>query len=89
MLKFYGSDICSTCREAHGLLEAQGILAEYIDITASTPNLRAFLALRDSRPEYEEIKKEGRIGIPTFLWEDGSIELGLDWLQSAGSCADC
>lgn len=89
MLKFYGSDFCSTCRAAHGLLEAQGITAEYIDITASNPNLRAFLALRDSRPEYEEIKKEGLIGIPTFLWEDGSIELGLDWLKSAGSCADC
>lgn len=89
MLKFYGTDICKDCVAARELLRAQNIEAEFIDITASTPNLRAFLALRDSRPEYDEVKARGGIGIPTFVWDDGSLAVGTDWLRGAGRCADC
>lgn len=36
----------------------------YIDITGSMLNLKKYLKLRDTRPEYDEIKKAGRVGIP-------------------------
>ena len=40
-------------------------------------HLKAFLALRDSRPEFISVKAEGKIGIPCILQEDGSVT--LDW----------
>ncbi len=89
MLKLYGAPICSDCREVKQLLDEKGIAYEYIDITASTKNLRAFLAMRDSLPVYEAVKAEGRIGIPSFVWEDGSVTLDTDWLAAGGACTDC
>ena len=89
MLKLYGAPICATCREVKQQLDGKGIPYEYIDITESTKNLRAFLAMRDSLSAYDAVKAEGRIGIPTFVWEDGSVTLDTDWLAARGACTDC
>lgn len=76
MLKFYGSQICSGCREALALFQEKNFTAfEFIEITENTDNLRAFLKLRDERPELKAAKEDGRIGIPCFVREDGSITL--------------
>lgn len=88
-IKFYGAPICRDCRDAHALLEAKGIETEYLDITASVANLRAFLALRDNDPAFAQMKQEGRIGIPAFVWPDGSVTLGIEWLQGESSCKNC
>ena len=88
-IKFYGADICKDCRAAHPLLEQKGIETEYIDITASTANLRAFLSLRDNNIAFDEVKKEGRIGIPAFVFPDGSVTLGIEWLEGMGCCQNC
>lgn len=83
MLKFYGSPICSGCREALELFEKKGFSQyEFIEITASTENLRAFLKLRDEREELAEARKEGRIGIPCFVREDGSVTLETEDILS-------
>ena len=87
MLKFYGTPICRNCIQTHELLKAQGIEYEYIDITASVANLRAFLKLRDEREEFAEIKAQGRIGIPVFVTDDGRLLMDESWLQSG--CTDC
>ena len=89
MLKLYGAPICADCREVKRLLDEKGIAYEYVDITESTKNLRAFLAMRDSLPVYDAIRAEGRIGIPSFGWEDGSVRLDTDWLAAGGACTDC
>lgn len=89
MMKLYGAPICSTCREAKQLLDEKGIAYEYVDITENIANLRAFLAMRDTNPVYGPIKAEGRVGIPTFVWEDGSVTLDTDWLSAGGACTDC
>lgn len=88
-IKFYGSAICSGCREAKELLASKGIEVEYIDITANIPNLRAFLALRDNHPAYEAMRREGRVGLPTFVFPDGNLVIGTDWLQGQDACKDC
>ena len=64
MLKLYGAPICSTCREVKQLLDDKGIPYEYVDITESTKNLRAFLAMRDTLPVYDEAKAEGLVHTP-------------------------
>lgn len=44
---------------------------EFIDITDSMRNLKIYLKLRDSRPEFEEIKRGGRVGIPFIMIDNG------------------
>jgi len=34
-------------------------------------NLKKFLHYRDTRKEFDEIKKAGRVGIPCFVLNDG------------------
>ena len=76
MVTFYGAEICGDCRDALALFREKGFTGyEYVDITASTDNLRAFLKLRDTRKELFEGREEGRIGIPCFVREDGSLTL--------------
>lgn len=46
---------------------------ELIDIGEHVKNLKEFIRLRDSRPEFDAAKREGSLGIPCFLHPDGSI----------------
>lgn len=83
-MKFYGSDICSGCREAKALFEERKVAYEFIDITANVANLRAFLGFRDTLSLFEKIRKEGRIGIPFFV-DDQRMTLdeqeALSWVE--------
>lgn len=72
-MKFYGTMICPDTVYADKVLRKNGIDIEYIDITASTANLKEFLALRDSKDEFASIREAGKIGVPSFLLDDGSI----------------
>lgn len=75
-VKFYGTAICKDCREALRLFKERGFTDfDYIDVTANTPNLRAFLALRDTCPELAQARAEGRIGVPCFVLADGTVAL--------------
>lgn len=71
MITFYGSHICSSCRETVAYLEAHQIPYEMTEITENTANLKAFLQLRDRHPMFQEVKEAGRIGIPCFIRPDG------------------
>ena len=52
-------------------LSNNGIIYEYIDITDSMRNLKIYLKLRNTRPEFEEIKRIGRVGIPFIMLDNG------------------
>ena len=52
-------------------LSSNGIDFEYIDITDSMRNLKVYLRLRDIRPEFEEIKRIGRVGTPFIMLDNG------------------
>ena len=43
------------------------------DISESIGSMRNFLKLRDTRPEFDEIKEKGRVGLPCLYLEDGRI----------------
>ncbi len=73
-VKFYGTEICKDCAEALCLFAEKGFTGfSYMDIGLSTGSLKEFLALRDSRPEFRQVREDGGIGIPCFLRSDGSI----------------
>ncbi|WP_274584870.1 hypothetical protein V6667_06770 [Neisseria leonii] len=57
-------------------LKRLGVDYEPRDITQSGANLKAFLRLRDSHAAFEQVRADGRIGIPALVWRDGAV---LDW----------
>jgi len=78
-IKMYGAPICGDCVAAKEvLLNMDSVELEYIDITASTANMKEFLKLRDTESMYDEIKEQGKIGIPVFILEDGTKTLDLE-----------
>ena len=76
MLKLYGTGTCPGCREAKANLDFYGIEYEYVDILESMANLKEFLKIRDNSNLYDEVKKNNRIGIPTFKEDDTVF---IDW----------
>lgn len=76
-MKIVGSNLCPHCVEAKNFCDKNGIAYEFVDINASLANLKLFLKQRDNDPQYDEVKKEGSIGIPSLILDDGSWV--LDW----------
>lgn len=77
MIKVFGSKHCPDCVNFKYNLDRNTIPYEYIDITDSMKNLKMFLRLRDNDATYEETKQKGNVGIPSIVFEDGTID--LDW----------
>ncbi len=67
----FGSHHCPDCGPMREFLSDNGVDFEFIDITDSMRNLKIYLKLRDTRPEFEEIKKLGRVGIPFIMIGNG------------------
>ncbi|POY44034.1 hypothetical protein C3007_07770 [Avibacterium gallinarum] len=61
-------------------LQELGVQYEPIEIQSSLGNLKRFLALRDSRAEFEAVKARGSIGIPALLLNNDSLVLDADKL---------
>lgn len=78
MLTIYGTRLCPDCEEALDTLDQRGISYDYVDIFASTQNLKALLAYRDHHPAFDPARAEGFIGIPCFVTEDGRVTLALE-----------
>lgn len=53
-LTVYGSMLCPDCVEAERILKERRIAHEFINITDSMANLKAFLAYRDSETIFAE-----------------------------------
>ena len=66
----YGSPHCPPCGVMKEKLEEHGIKYAYEEITGSMGALKRFLALRDSRPEFEAAKAKGNVGVPCLMVED-------------------
>ena len=78
MLKIYGSMLCPDCVQCRKELDRAGVLYEYLDFADSLIHLKEFLKLREE-PLFDEVRKNGGIGIPCILREDGSVS--LDWSE--------
>ena len=48
-----------------------------LNMSASLPDLKVYLKLRDEEPMYEKVKAGGGIGIPCFILEDGTKTMDL------------
>lgn len=72
-MKFIGTRVDKDCYETENVLRQSCIPYEYVDISASSENLKMFLDLRDHRPEFAPLKEQGYAGLPCFIMDDGSI----------------
>ena len=73
----YGSMLCPDCVQCRKDLDDAGTQYTYCDFADDLAHLKAFLKLRDAEPIFEEIKREGKIGIPCIVLDDGTVT--LEW----------
>ena len=74
-MRIYGSMQCPDCVECCKDLDAAGIQYTFIEFSDNLKNLKEFLVIRDNNPVFKEVKREGKIGIPCILNDDGSVSL--------------
>lgn len=72
-----GSHLCPDTLYALNRLSEAKAEIEFKNLSASLPDLKAYLAQRDSNPLYADIRANGGIGIPCFVLEDGATTLDL------------
>ena len=70
-MKLYISHLCPDCPPAMEYLDSKGIEYEVYDIQADILILKEFLGLRDKLEVFDEIKKEGYIGVPCLINNSG------------------
>lgn len=78
MLKIYGSMMCPDCVKCRDDLDRSGVQYEYRDFADSLLNLKEFLKLRDQETLFTDVRKNGSIGIPCIVREDGTVTLSWE-----------
>ena len=76
-MKIYGSMLCPDCVKCREELDKAGITYEFLDFGENLQNLKDFLKIRDGNPLFDEARREGKIGIPCIVRDDGSVS--LEW----------
>lgn len=74
MIKVYGMPSCPDCSYVDEQIKDDDGF-DVIDIGSDVRLLKEFIRLRDGNPAFDEVKKNGSIGIPCFVKEDGSATL--------------
>ena len=89
MIKIYGSMLCPDCVACRKDLDEAGVAYEYLDFSADLKNLKEFLKIRDGNPLFDELRAEGKIGIPCNSRDDFNVLLSIFvvWLLSIRLCA--
>ena len=77
MLKIYGSMQCPDCVQCREDLDKAGIKYEFVEILENLKDLKDFQKLRDGSELFDGCRREGKLGIPCLVGEDGS--LSLEW----------
>ena len=74
-MKIYGSMLCPDCVACVEDLNAAGVAFTFCDFSENLIHLKEFLKLRDQESVFEEVKREGKIGIPCLVDDDGTVSL--------------
>ena len=75
MLKIYGSMLCPDCVACCKDLGNAGVAYEFLDFADNLKNLKEFLSIREREEVFREIRKNGSIGIPCIVEQNGRISL--------------
>lgn len=77
-----GSHLCPDTLYALCRLREKNAEIDFKNLSASLSDLKAYLAVRETEPQYEAVRAGGGIGIPFFALEDGTKTLDLDEVLS-------
>ncbi len=78
----YGSHLCISCVEMKEYFERHHIDYTFYDITLDLQALKRFLKIREESPLYDEIKKQGKIGIPIIMiGEEMILDFGEEQIK--------
>ena len=92
MIRIYGMPGCPYCDYIHAQIKERKDEFEYINIGESIRNMSAFTRLRDTNPVFDRMKAMGDVGIPAFVFEDGTVSIdptdaGLIEYGSPSACS--
>lgn len=73
-----GSHLCQDTLYAIMKLKDKNVEVDFKNLSAGFPALKDFLHVRETSPLYDEIRKNGGIGMPFFELEDGTQTLSLN-----------
>lgn len=90
MILIYGMPSCPDCAILKPQIEGNPKY-KFIDIGKNVLDLHSFLDLRDYEPALSSCAKEGKIGIPCFVLENGTVTLVPEeaGLSSKGTKTSC
>jgi glutaredoxin-related protein len=74
MTKIYIMESCPDCTEVKQLYKNNPEY-ELIDIGQHVKSLKEFLVLRDHHPAFAKVRKQGNIGIPCFVKDNGTVTI--------------
>lgn len=77
-ITMYGIRSCPDSRNAEKLLKEKQLAFTFLDFAEDPVWLKEFLQRRDHSPLFEEIRKNGGIGIPYFELEDGTKTFNVE-----------
>ena len=75
MIKIYGMPTCPYCDYVHEQVKDRKDEFEYINIGANIKDLSDYVRLRDSNPIFDHLKAIGDLGVPAFVFEDGTVSV--------------
>ena len=92
MIKIYGMPTCPYCDYLDEQIKGREDEFEYINIGENISNLGAFIRMRDTNPVFDRMKAIGDVGIPAFVFEDGTVsidpaDVGLIEYGSPAACS--
>ena len=67
-----GSHLCEDTRNALAILKEKNIEVEFFNLSEDLSALKKYLQYRETEAMYEEVRKNGGIGIPLLVLEDGT-----------------
>lgn len=77
MIQIYGSLLCPDCVACKEAFDEEGVAYIFRDFSEELPALKEFLTIRDREQIFDDVRKNGKIGIPCLVLADGSVS--LDW----------
>ncbi len=72
-MKLYVSHLCPECPLVLELIKEKGLNIPVVNITGSMPELKEFLHLRDTRPEFDSRRAGGYVGVPGLVTDEDTI----------------
>ncbi len=73
MVKLYGILDCPYTKADYETLLEKGVEVDFRDLGKSIKDLKTFILMRDDLAEYDEVKANRKVGVPTFVLEDGTV----------------